>query len=155
MAGVIWGGVDLNTAHGFVVGRNGFDPGIVEARGDWVSVRGRDGERYIKLERGKRTGMMLRGYIQQTSFSALETKVYALDNEFLKVCSQHPDQTNYAAVTFATKDLYIPGLARYYPKCICVSFKYEYPQAQGLAILAKFEIGFEQEIPQMIVGTSP
>lgn len=155
MAGVIWGGVDLNTTHGFVISRNGFDPGIVDARPSWVVVPGRDGERYIKLERGKRTNMMLRGYISQSSFANLETKIYALDAEFLSVCSAHPDQTNYAAQTFALKDLYIPGFARYYPGCICISFRYEFVGPKDLATLANFEIGFEQEIPQMIVGTAP
>jgi hypothetical protein len=154
MDGVIWGGVDLNTTYGFVISRNGFDPGMVEARASWVLIPDRDGEKYVKLERGKRTGMILRGYITQSSFGTLETKVYGMDSEFLKVCSVHPD-ANYAALTFALKDLYIPGLARYYPRCVCVSFRYEYKQAMQLATVAHFEIGFEQEIPQMIVGTSP
>lgn len=154
MAGVYWGGVDLEATYGFTVSRNGFDPGMVEARASWVPVPGRDGEKYVKLERGKRTGMMLRGYITQSSFSALEAKVYGIDAEFLKVCSAHPD-ANYVALTFALKNLYIPGLARYFPNCVCVSFKWEYRQAQTLATVAHFEIGFEQEVPQMIVGTSP
>lgn len=151
--GVNWGGVDLESTYGFIVSRDGFDPGVVEARGHWVQVPGRDGERYVRLERGKRTGMVLRGYIEQSSFSALQTQIYGLDNEFLKVCSVHPDG-NYAAITFTTKDLYLPSYTRYYPSCLCVSFRYSFKsQPQTLATKAFFEIGFEQEVPQMIVGT--
>ena len=148
MAGVIWDGTDLESSYGFTLKPDGFPYPRPKVRLLTVDVPGRDGPVIVgrKLEGWE---IKIVGYVQDTSYAGVLSKITGLDGLFLGVYAAHPDQSGFASPSVSPKTLEIPDMGLDYARCYCIDFWPKHYQRRRLATHAEIEISFFQEISQM------
>ena len=145
MAGVIWGGVDLESTYGFKVQE--FVPGPAEVEMIVQQVPGRDGVIVLGVRKKERPNIKLSGYVTDSTYANVYAKIKNMDMNFLGVLSAHPSAT-YVSQSVSAKNLEIPGETEKYPNCYCVSFKYEPSPKRMLSKIGYLEIFFFQSAPE-------
>ena len=108
MAGVTYGGVDLESTYNFkVIGEGGYDFRPARMRINKVTIPGQDGDFYLGATLDVRPITVV-GFMEGSSHSDLVTKLIGLDGELCGSFGTTPD-ANYIAPARALKTLVIPN----------------------------------------------